>query len=211
MARDPRIMRGSPKPDVRFEGTQPLEKAGYPLTERAIRGYTTLEVCGIASNRMHSEGTQPDGARRKASNRTCIPRVRDRRSIRDCLKMRRYSDSTQLSEHEGKRQTERVFRGYATIGACGKASTRTRFSRVRDLRIMLDSVKVRTRSGDTRPSEHPRLPKSENASRRYTTLGACGKAPNRTCFPKVHDPQIARDSLKPNVHSSGTRPSDHAG
>ena len=49
MAHDPRVMRDILKPDVRFEGTQPSDNAGYPLTERANRGYATLEARGIAS------------------------------------------------------------------------------------------------------------------------------------------------------------------
>ena len=95
MAPDPRGMRGSLKPDVRFEGTRPSDITGYPPTERelvgtqpsklarypqsgsAFREYTTLGACAIASNQ------------------TYIPIVHDPRGMQDGLQVRMQSWGTQ--------------------------------------------------------------------------------------------------------------------
>ena len=54
MAHDPRSMRGSLKPNVRFEDTQPSDIAGYLPTERELEGTRSSKREG------KREGTQRD-------------------------------------------------------------------------------------------------------------------------------------------------------
>ena len=66
-------------------------------------------------------------------------------------------------------------------------------------------------SEGTYPSEHVGKPQREGAFRRYATLEARGISANRTAIPSVRNPQRMREGFKPNVHSEGTQPSEHAG
>ena len=89
--RDPRTTRDCLQVRAHSEGTRPSEHVGQPQSESAFRGYTTLGACEISSNR------------------TCIPRVHDPRSIRGSLKPNVHSEATRLSEHAGLPENEGAF------------------------------------------------------------------------------------------------------
>ena len=111
------------------------------------------------------------------------------------FKVRVHLGSTQPSEHSGKLQTERAFRRYANIEACGTTSKRGRFPKVQVLRGMRDSLKVRAQSDGKRPSERAGQPEGENASLGYTTLGEPGISPPRPCIPRIRNPRSTREIL----------------
>ena len=102
--RDPQNMCDSVRAGAPSEGTRFSEHSEKLQPERAFRGYATI------------------GARGMASEWEFIPTVDDPRRMRDNLKVEMHSDGTQPSEHAGRLQTGRTFRGYATLGACGIAS-----------------------------------------------------------------------------------------